>query len=126
MKSSWLFVAVILVLKMSFCHVAVVGQSVNRLHGIVQQQAFQSWLKSKIAELENVELEEDENSQMKMNLMQTSLHNFVEKLISSSYPTAMASNISPQCKNDSIEYVHNLYRRAWAMQSKYLAAYRII
>lgn len=48
------------------------------------------------------------------------LHNFFATLKSSSFPTAVARNISQQCIDDSQSYVHNLYfnRSLWALQSK--------
>lgn len=49
-------------------------------------------------------------------------HNLLVQLVSTSFPTAVASNISQQCQNDSIQYVHNLYRvnGSWARQSKFV------
>jgi hypothetical protein len=48
------------------------------------------------------------------------LHNVFTALKSSSFPTAVASNISQQCLQDSQLYVHSLYtnRSLWALQSK--------
>lgn len=48
------------------------------------------------------------------------LHNLLAALMSSSYPTAVAKNISQQCLLDSQEYVHSLYVNTslWALQSK--------
>lgn len=48
------------------------------------------------------------------------LHNVFAALKSSSFPTAVANNISQQCLEDSQLYVHSLYtnRSLWALQSK--------
>ncbi|XP_032794863.2 nose resistant to fluoxetine protein 6 [Daphnia magna] len=106
---------IIVVVSINCCRQAgVAGQSVSRLGGIVRQQTFQSWWKEKTVELEENELDESDQ----LNLIQQWLHDLVVRLVSSSYPTAVASNISHQCQVDSIHYVHNLYRRSWAMQMK--------
>lgn len=48
------------------------------------------------------------------------IHDLVVALKSSSFPTAVASNVSKQCLEDSQNYVHSLYqnRSLWALQSK--------
>lgn len=48
------------------------------------------------------------------------LHNILVALKSSHFPTAVASNISQQCIEDSQYYVHSLYvnQSLWALQSK--------
>lgn len=48
------------------------------------------------------------------------IHNIFASLKSSSFPTAVAHNISQQCLEDSQLYVHNLYRNQslWSLQSK--------
>ncbi|XP_057365085.1 nose resistant to fluoxetine protein 6-like [Daphnia carinata] len=112
MKSCWL-VMIVVVVSINCRQAIVAGQSVSRLGGIAQQQKFQSWWQEK-----TVELEDELNESDKLNLIQQWLHNLVVRLASSSYPTAVASNISQQCQVDSIHYVHNLYRRSWAMQMK--------
>ena len=48
------------------------------------------------------------------------IHNIFASLKSSSFPTAVAHNISQQCLEDSQLYVHNLYRNQslWSLESK--------
>jgi hypothetical protein len=48
------------------------------------------------------------------------LHNVFAALKSSSFPTAVAQNISQQCLQDSQLFVHNLYtnQSLWSLQSK--------
>lgn len=48
------------------------------------------------------------------------LHNVFAALKSSSFPTAVATNISEKCLKDSQLYVHSLYVNSslWALQSK--------
>ena len=118
MKNCLLLIAAVAV-SVSFHQTGVAGQTSSRLCGIAQQEEFQSWLKLNIAEME-LEDKEPEKDDSKIDFIQQWLHQLVERLISTSYPTAGASNISRQCQNDSIEYVHNLYQRTWAMQSKLL------
>ena len=50
----------------------------------------------------------------------TALHNVLAALKSSSFPTAVAKNISQQCIDDSQTYVHHLFVNTslWALQSK--------
>ncbi len=50
----------------------------------------------------------------------STLHNVFAALKSSSFPTAVAKNISQQCLQDSQIYVHNLYanQSLWSLQSK--------
>lgn len=50
----------------------------------------------------------------------TSLHDVFVALKSSSFPTAVATNISQKCLEDSQFYVHSLYtnRSLWALQSE--------
>jgi hypothetical protein len=50
----------------------------------------------------------------------STLHNIFAALKSSSFPTAVAKNISQQCLQDSQFYVHNLYanQSLWSLQSK--------
>lgn len=50
----------------------------------------------------------------------TLIHNVFAALKSSSFPTAVANNISQQCLEDSQYNVHNLYANQiqWALQSK--------
>lgn len=47
------------------------------------------------------------------------IHNVLAALKSSSFPTAVANNISQRCLEDSQYYVHSLYanRSLWALQS---------
>ena len=45
------------------------------------------------------------------------LHDLVVAIKSSSFPTAVAQNISQQCTDDSLLYVHSLYTSLWALQS---------
>lgn len=118
MKIDWK--SIILVVVVSIHYGRVAGQSVSQLGGIVQQQKFQSWWKEKTVELELEDQQSYEDDGDKLNLIQQLLHDLVVRLASSSYPTAVASNISQQCQIDSLHYVHNLYRRSWAMQSKLL------
>lgn len=49
------------------------------------------------------------------------LHDLLQALLSSSFPTAVADGISEQCKADSIQYVHSIFSNhsIWALQSKY-------
>ena len=116
MNNCWFLIVAVATISSSF---RVAGQQIpRRLGGVAQQGEFQSWMKLKIDEME-LEDEELQDDDRKLNLIQQLLHNLVEKLISSSYPTAVANNISQQCQNDSIEYVHNLYQRSWAMRSKF-------
>jgi hypothetical protein len=110
MKNCWLLIAVLAV------GTSVAGQTSSRFEGIARQEEFRTWLKLTSAEIDELQAEEGDS---KLSLIQQWLHDLVVNLVSTSYPTAVASNISQQCKNDSIEYVHNLYRRAWAMQSKF-------
>lgn len=119
MKNCLLLIAAVAV-SVSFHQTGVAGQTSSRLCGIAKQEKFQSWLKLNIAEMELEERKESEKDDSKIDFIQQWLHKLVERLISTSYPTAVASNISRQCQNDSIEYVHNLYQRTWAMQSKLL------
>ena len=48
------------------------------------------------------------------------IHNLIVAIKSSSFPTAVAQNISEQCTNDSLLYVHSLYTSLWALQSKHI------
>lgn len=47
-------------------------------------------------------------------------HGLFAALKSSSFPTAVATNISQQCNDDSQAYVHDLYlnQSLWALRSK--------
>jgi hypothetical protein len=45
------------------------------------------------------------------------IHNLIVAIKSSSFPTAVAQNISQQCTDDSLFYVHSLYTSLWALQS---------
>ena len=48
------------------------------------------------------------------------IHDFLKLLKSSSFPTAVAKNISQQCTDDSVHYVHSYYNLSlWALQSKW-------
>lgn len=55
-----------------------------------------------------------------INDYDTLLHEVFVTLKSSSFPTAVATNISEKCLEDSQFYVHSLYvnRSLWALQSK--------
>ncbi len=112
MKRFWLLIAVVVTL--------AAGQAVPRLGSLSsdQQGELQSWwdLKQSIeTTLEEFLVEEDDS---KLNIIQQFFHDLLAGLLSSSYPTAVG-NVSQQCQIDSIHYVHNLYRRRWAMQSKF-------
>jgi hypothetical protein len=50
----------------------------------------------------------------------STLHTVFAALKSSSFPTAVAKNISQKCSQDSQFYVHNLYanQSLWSLQSK--------
>lgn len=66
-------------------------------------------------------LEEDTEKRKNSQALMADL---IEALMSSSYPTAVATDIGEQCKADSIEYVENVFRNRsiWALQSKFLSA----
>ena len=47
------------------------------------------------------------------------LHNVLTQLKASAFPTAISENVDPQCRNDSLNYVHSYYSLAlWALKSK--------
>jgi hypothetical protein len=47
------------------------------------------------------------------------IHQLLKALKSSSFPTAVAQNISQECIDDSVLYVHSYYNLSlWALQSK--------
>ena len=47
------------------------------------------------------------------------IHQLLKALKSSSFPTAVAKNISQQCIDDSVHYVHSYYNLSlWALESK--------
>ena len=54
------------------------------------------------------------------NIIARYIHNLIVAIKSSSFPTAVAQNISQQCTNDSLLYVHSLYTSLWALQSKHI------
>jgi len=45
------------------------------------------------------------------------LHNVLSQLKASAFPTAISENVDPQCRNDSLNYVHSYYSLAlWALK----------
>lgn len=72
----------------------------------------------------NIVLEE---SEYRGDIVQR-LHNVLVSLKSSSFPTAVASNISQKCIDDSQTYVHSLYTSLsqWALQSKALLIFLLL
>ena len=65
-------------------------------------------------------LEQPEEMRGLIDRIRSFIHTVFEALKSSSFPTAVAKNISQLCKQDSLDYVHNLYslNSLWALQSK--------
>ena len=55
------------------------------------------------------------------NAIGQALHNLLAALKSTNFPTAVGTNVSQQCKEDSQLYVHSLYGNLslWALQSKF-------
>lgn len=71
--------------------------------------------------IESIELSIEELPDDSEFSVGSALHDFVVKLFSTSFPTAVSSNVSEQCRMDSLSFVHGLYRfnDSWARQSNY-------